>query len=169
MPRVLLYIIAIPLVLMIAAVILVPMLLDEEKLLSLAADEVRKQTGAELTVDGGVDLSLFPTLGLSLQQVALQMPSDQQPSLQARSLKIGVQVAPLLSGEVAIDTIFLDGVVLRIVTQPAPAPIDTSEFNDEQLAEFYAQRQAALEEAGRAASLKQPSPCPWPWRSLTWR
>lgn len=152
MSRILLFIIAIPLVAVIAAAILIPLLLDEETILQLATEEVRKQTGASLTVTGGADFSIFPTLGLALEQVSLEMPGEQQPSLQAKSLEIGVQFMPLLSKEVAIDTIALDGVVIKMVTEPAPAPIDTSELSDEQLVEFYARRQAAIDEAGKAAA-----------------
>ena len=152
MPRILLYIILAPLVLVIVAALLIPVMVDEEKMLQLAADEVRKQTGAELSVLGGADLRIFPTLGLALANVSLNMPSDQQPSLQARSLNIGVELIPLLSKEVAIETIELDGVVIKMTTEPEAAPIDTSQLNDKQLGEFYAKRQADIDEARQAAS-----------------
>lgn len=152
MPRILLYIILAPLVLVIVAALLIPVMVDEEKMLQLAADEVRKQTGAELSVLGGADLRIFPTLGLALANVSLDMPSDQQPSLQARSLNIGVELIPLLSKEVAIETIELDGVVIKMTTEPEAAPIDTSQLNDKQLGEFYAKRQADIDEARQAAS-----------------
>lgn len=152
MSRALLYIIGLPLLVIIAAAILVPLMLDTEKILQLAAEEVHKQTGATLTVEGDADISIFPTLGLALGDVSLDMPSEEQPSLQARSLNIGVQLIPLLSKEVAIETIDLDGVVIRMVTEPPPAPIDTSNLNDKELQQFYARRQAAIDEASEAAS-----------------
>ncbi|WP_279252879.1 AsmA family protein [Candidatus Seongchinamella marina] len=152
MPRILLYIILAPVILVIVAALLIPVMVDEEKMLQLAADEVRKQTGAELSVLGGADLRIFPTLGLALADVSLDMPSDQQPSLQARSLNIGVELIPLLSKEVAIETIELDGVVIKMTTEPEAAPIDTSKLNDKQLGEFYAKRQADIDEARQAAS-----------------
>lgn len=152
MSRLLLSLIAIPLVLIIAAVILVPLLLDKEVILAMAAEEVKKQTGATLTVNGDVDLTVFPTLGVSLGEVSLGMPDEQQPSLQARGLDIAVQVMPLLAKEVAIDGISLDGVVIRLVTEPEPEPLDTSKMSDAELKEFYARRQAAREEAGKAAA-----------------
>lgn len=150
MPRLLLTIIAIPLVLIIAAAILIPLLLDKEKILEMAAQEVKKQTGATLTVDGEVGLTIFPTLGISLGEVSLEMPDPQQPSLEARGLDIAVQLMPLLSKEVAIDGISLDGLVVKIVTAPDPEPLDTSKMSDQELKAFYAKRKAAREEAGKA-------------------
>lgn len=150
MPRLLLTIIAIPLVLIIAAAILIPMLLDKEKILEMAAAEVKKQTGATLSVDGEVGLTVFPTLGVSLGDVSLDMPDPQQPSLQARGLDIAVQVLPLLTKEVAIDGISLDGVVVKLVSEPDPEPLDTNTMSDQELTAFYAKRKKAREEAGKA-------------------
>lgn len=151
MSRILLILLAVPLVIVLAAAILIPLLVDKEMILELAAREVHRQTGATLTVEGDVDLTVIPNLGLTLGKVSLKMPDDEQPSLQARGLQIGVQLMPLLSKEVAIDTISLDGVVVKMVTVPPPQPIDTSKLSDEQLKAFYAKRRVALEEAGKAA------------------
>lgn len=152
MPRFLVYFIAIPLVIVLGGALLVSVLLDEEKLLQVAADEVRQKTGATLEVAGGADLSFFPRLGLSLKEVSLDMPGDQQTSLQARSLEIGVRMMPLLSKQVDIDSLLLDGVIISMTSEPAPAPVDTSKFDDKQLARFYQDREAAKAQAGQAAS-----------------
>lgn len=149
--RIFLYILAVPVVLVILAVLLVPLFLDKARILELAAEQVHRQTGADLQVNGEVDLSLFPTLGVSLGDITLTMPEPAQSSLAARALVIGVQVMPLLSGEVAIDTLALDGLVARLTTDPAPAPVDTTRLSAEELQGFYAKRQAAREAAGRSA------------------
>jgi uncharacterized protein involved in outer membrane biogenesis len=57
---------------------------------------------------------------------------------------------PLLSREVAIDGISLDGVVIKMVTEPDPEPLDTSKMSDEELKAFYAKRKAAREEARKS-------------------
>ena len=118
----------------------------------MAAVKVQQQTGATLEVAGDADLSIFPTLGLNLGQVALEMPGEEASSLSARSLQIGVRLLPLLSKQVEIETIYLDGVAIRMVSEPAPPPVDTSKFNDEQLSRFYQEREAAIAAAGEAAS-----------------
>ncbi len=151
MSRIILAIIAIPLLLVIAAAILIPLLVDKDKILELAAAQVEQQTGATLRVAGEVGLTVFPTLGVSLADVSLDMPDEQQPSLRARGLDIAVQVMPLLSGTVAIDGIILDGVIVKMVTEPDPAPVDTSRMNDRELQAFYARRQAEREAAGQSA------------------
>ncbi|KAA1189478.1 AsmA family protein [Pseudohalioglobus sediminis] len=151
MPRLLLYIIAVPLVLIIAAAILVPLLLDEEKILALAASQVKQQTGATLSVTGASSISLLPRLGVSLEQVSLTMPDETQGAIQAAALNIGVQVLPLLRGNVAIDNIALRGVVARIVTEPAEPPVDTTTMSKAELEAFYARRQAKRDKDGAAA------------------
>ena len=149
--RIFLYILAIPLALVLLAALLLTLFLDEERILALAAEEVKRQTGATLEVSGEVDLSLYPTLGVSLGEVTLDMPDPQQTGLAARQLVIGVELMPLLSREVAIETLALDGLVVRMTTDPAPAPVDTSELSAEDLKAFYARRDAAREKAGRSA------------------
>lgn len=151
MPRALIYIIAIPLVLIIIAAVLVPVLLDKEKVLALASEQVKKQTGAELQVAGETGISVFPTLGITLEQASVVLPDAGSGSVEVDSLEIGVQFMPLLSGEVAIETIALDGVVAKLVTEPSPDPIDTTGMSDEALRAFYDQREAERERAGKKA------------------
>ena len=109
----LLYLILIPVILLVAAAVLVPIFLDKDKVLELAATTLHEETGATLTVDGETDLSIFPSIGVSMAGAAITMPGKQQPDLQARSLKIGVQLVPLFSGRVEIDTIELEGLAAR--------------------------------------------------------
>ena len=109
MPRFILIPAAIFIVLLLAALILAPLLLDEEKVLEIAATQLKEQTGATLTVDGETSLSLFPVLGISLEEASLAMPGEQQPGITVGALSIGVQMMPLLSGSVEIDSISVDG------------------------------------------------------------
>jgi uncharacterized protein involved in outer membrane biogenesis len=118
--------ILIPLILIVllvlAAALLIPLLVDKEALMELATKTLHKQTGATLTVDGDTELALFPTLGISLSSAAVTLPGKQEPDLRVRSAKIGVQLLPLITGRVEIDTIHLDGLVVRIESsaqQPA--------------------------------------------------
>ena len=109
MPRLILIPLVLVALMVLAAVILVPLFLDEEKVLEIASTQLREQTGATLTVGGDTSLSLFPVLGVSLQEAAIAMPGEEQASISARALSIGVQMMPLLSGSVEIDSIRLDG------------------------------------------------------------
>ncbi len=139
------------LLLLVAAVILVPVLLDKEELLELASEVLYEETGATLTVDGDIGLSLFPTVGVSLADAGLTMPGSEQPDLQAHSMEIGVQFIPLLFGNVQINTIRLDGMTARIESAPEQAAVDSGKLSDEQLDAFYAARRKAIREADDAA------------------
>ena len=62
------------LLIVVAAVILVPLLLDKDKVLELASTALYEQTGARLAVNGDISLSVFPTLGISLADAAITLP-----------------------------------------------------------------------------------------------
>ena len=96
---------------------------------------------------GETGISVFPTLGITLEQASVVLPDAGSGSVEVDSLEIGVQFMPLLSGEVAIETIALDGVVAKLVTEPSPDPIDTTGMSDEALRAFYDQREAERERA----------------------
>lgn len=150
MPRLIVIPLIIILLLVLAGGVLVTVLLDEDKVLELASARLHKETGATLSVNGDKQLTLFPRIGVSLQEVAVTMP--QQADLQVHALDIGVQFMPLLSGSLEIDTISLDGLSARIESTPDETPaVDTSKMSDAQLDAFYTQRREAMEAAGEEA------------------
>ena len=151
MLRLILIPLSIVLLLLVAAVILVPVLLDKEELLELASEVLYEETGATLDVAGDIGLTLFPTVGISLAGAGLTMPGSAQPDLQARSLEIGVQFIPLLFGNVHINTIRLDGMTARIESAPEQAAVDSGKLSDEQLDAFYATRRKAMRKADDVA------------------
>lgn len=151
MRRFLIFLITAPLLIIIAIALLVPLLVDKDKVIELAAAELNKQTGATLRVEGESSLSILPVLGVKLERVYIDMADAEQGGLEARALEIGVQIMPLLSRQIAIDTVAMDGVIARMTTAPAPEPLDTSKMDDAQLQAFYARRQAERDEAGKAA------------------
>ena len=151
MPRLVIYLIAIPLLLIILAGILIPLLLDKDKVVELASRALYEQSGASLQVDGDIDLSLFPTLGVSLEQATLSMPDGEGADIRVRFLELGVRLMPLLSRQIEIDAISLDGVSARIKAAEEQPKVDTSGLSDAELDAFYAQRKAAMAEAGKAA------------------
>ena len=151
MPRFILIPAAIFIILLLAAMILVPLLLDEKKVLDIATTQLQEQTGATLTVDGETSLSLFPVLGVSLEKVSLAMPGETEPGITVGALSIGVQMMPLLSGSVEIDSISVDGLNAKITSAPEQARADTARMSDEELDAFYAKRREAMSQAGENA------------------
>lgn len=144
----LLYLLLIPALLLLAAALLLPVFLDKEKVLEMASSALEKQTGATLTVDGGVDISLFPTLGVALEEANLVLPGEAQPGMHARSLVIGVQLLPLFSKRVEIDTIGLDGLVIQARASEKEDKLETSGLTDEELEAFYQARRETMAERG---------------------
>jgi AsmA protein len=151
MRRFILIPLALVLLLLVAAVVLVPLFLDEDKILELAASTLREQTGATLTVAGETKLSVFPVLGISLSDAAITLPGKVEPDLTVKSLSIGVQLMPLISGRVDVNAITLDGLTAKIETAPEQPAVDTSSFSDNELDEFYVQRRKEKKDADAAA------------------
>ena len=84
-------------------------LLPTERILRLAADQVRAATGRELTIAGAATPSLWPALGASVEGIALSnadWASDSQ-MLSAKSARISVALWPLLSGDVQVTGLVL--------------------------------------------------------------
>lgn len=160
MARFLVILVAIPLILVLMVALLLPMLLDTEKLVTVAATQLEKQTGATLVVNGEAKLSLFPTLGLQLSDAMLSAPGEQPGELEVGTLKIGVELMPLLSSEIEIQTIEAESVAITLAAPPEQPAIDTSKLTDSQLDAFYVKRREAIakaaHEAGSGAALALP-------------
>ncbi len=77
---------------------------------------VEKRTGRALTIPGDLRLTLFPALGVETGQVTLgNAPGfGPRPMLEIRRLAVHVKLLPLLRGEIAADTLVLDGLRLRL-------------------------------------------------------
>jgi len=99
------------------AVIVVPRVVDpndyREKIVSL----VKSETGRDLKLEGDLEVSVFPWLGISTQQLSLSQPEQIGGSMVAvEKAQIRVKLLPLFSNQVEIDTVILDQPNLRLVT-----------------------------------------------------
>jgi uncharacterized protein involved in outer membrane biogenesis len=68
-------------------------------------------------------------------------------------LQLGLQLIPLLSGEVAIDGLDLAGLDYRVAAAESGDKVDTSVLSDAQLDAYYTQRRQEKTELGQAAGL----------------
>jgi len=117
--------------LIVLAMLVVPMFIDEQALIELAQEQVRASTGGELLIEGETELSLFPRFGLRLENTSLDLPArsdyDQQINASIRELDVGLSLLPLLSGNVDVGTIVISGVTADITEPqalpPAPEPL----------------------------------------------
>jgi AsmA protein len=155
--KILLWIIGSLAALVIAAAVLIPLILDEQKLIELAARQVEEQSGVKVTVDGEASLSLFPRVALTTSDVTVQMP-DKGPRVEANFLQAGVALMPLLRRSVEMDSITVQGLtVTSIAVDDAAARVaemDTSTLSAAELDAFYAARERAREAAAAQASLE---------------
>src|SRR5262249_30245564 len=73
-------------------------------------------TGRHLTVRGNVQLSLWPTLGVSAEGASLSNPQGfgDTPFLSADRIVVGVSMWPLLHGEVHVTEARFDGAQLNL-------------------------------------------------------
>ncbi|GAB3291332.1 AsmA family protein [Parahaliea aestuarii] len=158
MRRILLFLLLTPLLLIVAATLLLPLLLDEERLLAIAAEALKEKTGATLAVSGDTRLRLLPRIALSVEQVELTLPGEGQPDLSAGRLDIGVKPLPLLSGEVQIQRLALNGLLVTVPAGPEQPSIDSSDLSDAELDAFYRERRKVLKETGEDAGLALAAP-----------
>ncbi|MGA0236548.1 MAG: AsmA family protein, partial [Alphaproteobacteria bacterium] len=153
--------------LVVLALVLIPMFIDEQALIEMAQEQVRISTGGELVIAGETELSLFPRFGLRLEETSLDLPPksdfDQQITASIAELDVGLALLPLLSGNVDVGTIVISGVTADITEpqalppEPEPEPIMSDrawEKRGELIRENKAQeRQRQLAEDAGAAGI----------------
>jgi|GEM_PF-1196748 len=74
---------------------------------------VKQQTQLELKIDGGLKLSVFPWLGVSVEDTSIDSPAGHLAS--AGYARIFAKFAPLLKGQVEVDGIALRDIKLQLV------------------------------------------------------
>ena len=122
--------------LVLLALILVPMFIDEAALIALAQETVHEKTGGELIVEGETALSLFPRLAVELNDTQLILPArseyEQSVDAKLRQLSLGLAVLPTLRGEPEFGELRVDGLHAKVTAPQAlpPAPAPMAELSD---------------------------------------
>jgi AsmA protein len=103
-------------VLMVLAAVLLPIIYDKEDLEKAIADRVSEQTGRDLTIDGGLDFSVFPWLALEVSDLSLSnaVGFGDEPFARIGQARVGVALMPLFRKQLAVDEITLEGLDLRL-------------------------------------------------------
>lgn len=80
------------------------------------ARKFQEQTGRTLTLDGNIDVTFYPWLGLSAEQIAVgnAVGFSGTPLLAAEALAFRIKLLPLLSSRYEIDTVKVDGLHLNL-------------------------------------------------------
>ncbi len=103
-------------ILVVAAVILIPMLVDPNDYKAEIAAEVKKATGRDLEMGGEIGLSVFPWLGLELNQVRLSNAPGfgDAPFAALDYVQVRAKLLPLLQKQVEVDKIRIQGLELNL-------------------------------------------------------
>ena len=108
--------------LLIAAVVLTlvfaPMLIDQQEIVALAQEQVRKSTGGELTIDGDIELSLLPSVVLVLDQATIDLPPQGEDGSRVLAsiddIDIGLSLVAAIKGGDSLGDITLSGADIQI-------------------------------------------------------
>ncbi|WP_447921767.1 AsmA family protein [Achromobacter aegrifaciens] len=76
---------------------------------------VQQRYQRTLTIDGEIELSLFPRIGLSVQGVSLSEPNSPETFVSIDSTRLAVAVWPLLSNSFVVDHVAISGFKARVV------------------------------------------------------
>ncbi|MDL2190713.1 AsmA family protein [Cobetia sp. LC6] len=115
--RALLAIVGVLALVVVAGVIYVTTFLDPNDLKPRLVKAVKDQAGLELALNGPLDWSFYPRLGVSVEDAEAWLPEqerDQSPFASFTRAEVGVSFTPLLSGEVEVEGVFLDGLKLAL-------------------------------------------------------
>lgn len=99
------------LVLVIAALLIVPRFVDFQKYKPEIEKRVAEATGRPFTLGGDISLSLFPWAGVSLSDLHLENPSDfkEKDFLSVKSFEVRVKLLPLLLRDIQVKRFVLKG------------------------------------------------------------
>ena len=116
----LLYALLAVLFVLVAAVLLLPSLIDWNAYKDQLAQQVERATGRDITVDGPVSLSLLPSPAFSAQQVTLANVdgASEGPMARIADLRVQIALAPLLQGQVEVERLVLVEPRLRLERTP---------------------------------------------------
>ncbi|WP_434926165.1 AsmA family protein [Shewanella sp. HL-SH2] len=81
-------------------------------------DAVKKQTGRTLTINQDLSWSFFPSIGINVGAISFSNPDSFQPQhmLEINQAIANVALIPLLSQEIEIEQLSLDGLTVNLVT-----------------------------------------------------
>ncbi|BAW80198.1 AsmA family protein [Candidatus Nitrosoglobus terrae] len=108
---------AVIILLVVIAAVVLPFIINPNDFKPQIVAQVKKITGRELTLDGDIDLSLFPWLGATIQKVSLSNPPNfgDIPFVKVDDMEVRVKLLPLLRKEVEMDTVILSGLDLNLI------------------------------------------------------
>jgi AsmA protein len=110
------YLIGLLVVVVIAAAVIIPMVVDPNDYKPEISALVKESTGRELDIQGDIGLSVFPWLALELGEVRLSNAPGfgETPFAEVKGASVRVKLMPLLQQQLEMDTVTLDGLALDL-------------------------------------------------------
>lgn len=142
-------------VLVVAAAIAAPFFIPVDTIKNQIVAQTKSATGRDLRIDGPVKLSLFPSIAVEVNKVVFANAPGASAKEMATlaKLQVGLQVMPLLKGEVAVDRFVLVDPVINLEVDAKGKP--NWQFGDAAPAAKPGQPAPAAKSGGGASGLSQ--------------
>ena len=107
--------------LLLAVVVIAPMVIDPNDYREEIQTVVKEKTGRELSIKGQLSLSVFPWIGVGIEQVRLSNASGFKGEYfaQIEQAEVKVKLLPLLSQHLEVSTVVLKGLQLNLAKNKA--------------------------------------------------
>lgn len=116
--KTLISVLALLVVLVIAAAIAIPLVVDPNDYKDDITQLAKEKAGVDLVLEGDLSLSVFPWVGITTQGVKLAQPQGFEKAgnlLSVQEANLKVKLLPLLSKEIEVDTILLKQPEIHVV------------------------------------------------------
>ena len=112
----LLALVGVVVVLLVVVTVVLPMVIDPNDYKEEISAAVSKKTGRNLTIEGDIEWSVFPSVGLELNDVTLGNPEEfgDQPMLDIGEAGISVKFLPLLKRQVEVGEVSMNDVSIYL-------------------------------------------------------
>jgi len=116
--RTVLKLILIVIIIAVAGLVALPFVVDPNDYKDEISSQVEKATGRNLTLQGDIELSVFPWIALELGPLSLSNAQGFKADsfAQVKAAEIRIKLMPLLKKQLEMDTVVLDGLVLNLET-----------------------------------------------------
>lgn len=104
--RALLAVIALFVLVCVIAVASLVILIDPNKLKPIIAQEVKKTTGYQLSIDGDLSWSFYPRIGVKIKHMSFNEPNQSQPFLDLNDVRIAANLSELIQGKFKNNKLF---------------------------------------------------------------
>ncbi|PHS72776.1 MAG: AsmA family protein [Cycloclasticus sp.] len=133
------------LLLIVVAAIVAPMVIDPNDYREEIQTVVKEKTGRDLSINGDLSLSVFPWIGIGINDVSLSNAAGfkAQYFAEIKEANVKVKLLPLLSQQVEVSTIVLKGMSLNLaknkvgvsnwddMVKPSDKPSESSTASDD--------------------------------------